>query len=436
ASLRAISAHWTMRIIRYADWTMDWSLAPDGNLYSSKAPGPVLLSAPLFVAVDKAYGALGGVTSRSAPPQPKPANFERVIICFVMQVVPLVILLVLVDRWFTANGYSKFASHFFVLATCFGSTTSIFYDNFFGHAFAANALLATLVAWLYGRDFVMGLFFGIAVLSEYSIALLLPGAMLLVLWRPGADRKGHVTAAGDFLLGGAAPAATFFTYNLIAFGGPLAIANLYQNPAFNLAHKPPGLSRLFSPGVHWHILGELLFGMSRGLVPTQPWIAVLLLLCLTPRAWRGNRVKPVFAFGLSGLALLLLMNSSYATWAGGLTAGPRFPSCILPIFAFMTATLVDRLDAFERAALFALLFAAIVLRSLIYMSTILAPKTNLWRYYVLQLLDRHALFHHLPPLILFWVALSCAAFGVWYLAHRPLPRRCRNLRRQWNSPGR
>src|SRR6266513_2608200 len=182
ATLCAMVEDHSFRIDHYKERTIDWACTPDGHYYSNKAPGPMLLAYPAFWLFDKII--TSGKADRAARDAAR-IEHRRVslrVLSFLFQTLPFAILASVGLSWLeAAGGAPKAAVHLSAVAMLFGNTASLFMNTYFGHAMAAACVLALCLA-LRKRWYVWsGLACGLALLSDYSSALLLPGLVLVTI---------------------------------------------------------------------------------------------------------------------------------------------------------------------------------------------------------------------------------------------------------------
>jgi hypothetical protein len=255
-------------------------------------------------------------------------------------------------------------------------------NTFFGHGFTAALVLATALTLLDGNFALAGLAYGFSLLSDYGCAALLP-AFAAAAWirSPGARARAFARIA----LGGLLPGLLWVAYHVTCFGGPLAIANKFQNPKFvDTAGEESnlwGVIRLLPRG---RVVLELLFGSARGLLWTQPWVLGLLawLACNFKKLAALPRPRAAVAvLTLGGFAGLFWMNAAFGGWHGGGAPGPRYLSQILPLFALLAAWFYDAFSPWARRAAWAGLAWSVGLLVVAYATFIVVPVAPLWRTY-------------------------------------------------------
>lgn len=403
ATMAALTTEGTFALTNYP-WTQDWALSPTtGKTYANKPPLPAVIGAPLYWIVDQ-------FVQFWQPPFAavrRAVRYERrlvygKLISVVLQVLPFAWLASLSGKWLVQAGAPPPAVQFGVVAILFGSTASLFMNTYFGHGFAAVLVLAATLLFFQRRYAASSLLLGSAALSDYGAALLVPPWLVALIVR---EQRQALRAGGRAAVGLVLPALLWAAYHWSVFGHPLYIATRYANPDLYSAAVQYPVWGLFSTAVNFGVLRELLVGTHRGLLFSQPWILVTACLSLAwlPRrdGWRVDFISLLF-LSIGGLSLLLLANSSYNSWQGGWTAGPRFVSSILPVFGLVAALAYTFAWRSIRFVLWVTLAVSIMLFVIAYSTTVLAEEAPLWPFYWRVL--REAI-HQQPMVVLKSVAL-------------------------------
>lgn len=390
-TLRSMAEKGSFTIDERVGATSDWSVTPAGHYYSNKAPGPMLLGFPAFFVVDQVPRLWEKGFRDEYGLRHVPGYFSKTWTSFFNQIVPLLILMALIVRWLTEVKVSRNTQLYFILAAFFGSTVSMYFNNYSGHAFNAVLQLGMLYALVRGRYGWVGFLAGSALLSDYSFVMQIP-AFLAALAVAFAARKEFWKPVGRIVAGSIIPGALWIWYHTAAFGSPFLVANHFQNPIFldtaNEAHNLLGIFRIPRLDILW----ELLFGSGRGLLVTQPWILFLMPLVFWPFLRKpqasaatdevsvARQVSAVFS--VLSLVGLLIMNSAYGGWQGGGAAGPRYLSGIFLCFAFWIALELDSYPKWLRIGFWLALGVSLLLRAIVYGTTILGPGVDLWKWYI------------------------------------------------------
>lgn len=373
----------------------DWARTPDGHYYSNKAPGPMLLGFPTFFVLDQMSRIWEKPGREENGLRHPPGYFHKTYTSLLNQVLPLLILMAMILVWLSQERVSRATQNFFVLAVFFGSTVSMYYNNYSGHAFNAILQLGLLYALVRRTYAWAGFFAAAALLSDYSFGAQIPG-FVLALWVAVPRKKEFLHASIAVLLGAALPAALWIWYHAAAFGSPFLIANNFQNPVFlDTISENENLWGIFRMPV-WDVLIELVFGRMRGLLFTQPWLFALIpvaaLGTLLPRTMGIEKRSENLAFAarvaavycVVGLAGLLFMNMSFGAWHGGGAAGPRYLSGIFLCFAFWISIELDAYPKWLRGFFWVTLGLSVVFRALVYGTSILGPPLPLWEWYIAE----------------------------------------------------
>ena len=382
ATLCAMVEDHSFCIDNYKDLTIDWARTPDGHYYSNKAPGPMLLGYPVFWVVDKAL--TGHHPDRAARDRLRLEyswlTFK--LLSMLLQVLPFFVLVLMSLRWLEDRGVSRAALHVSCVAMLFGNTATLFMNTYFGHAMAANAVLA-LVLCLLSRQYTgSGLAFGLALLADYGSAALLPGFALAVALREPV--KGWLGCGGRIALGALLPAILWTFYHLTCFAGPFTLPSRYQNPLFVDTARYTILG-IFSLSPDPMVAAKLLVGFRRGILWSQPWLLVVLaglllwrhsLKSMVASTWTACR--PLLLFLLPGFMLLLWMNASFGEWHAGSSPGPRYMCSVFPACGLLAGALYDGLSLFWRRWMVATVAFSALYWITIYSTNHMVPDISLW----------------------------------------------------------
>lgn len=383
ATLCAMVEDHSFRIDHYQDLTIDWARTPDGHYYSNKAPGPMLLAFPAFWLIDKIITA--GKADRAARDEARLAYrwLSLKLLSLLFQALPFTVLVVIALSWLEACGVSRAALHLSCVAMLFGNTAALFMNTYFGHAMAATCVLA-LCLFLIKRWYLWsGLAYGLALLADYSSALLLPGFLAAAMLQ--APAKKRLESLARIAAGGLFPGVLWVIYHVSCFGGPLTLPSQYQNPMFvdSARNQIFGIFNLVPQATS---LAQLLFGFRRGILWSQPWLLIALAACLFRRTLLArlsdsNRETALRLLGflLPGLVLLLWMNASFGEWHGGSTPGPRYLCSVFPAFGLLAGLLYGGLSAGMRRLSIGAVAASAAFWVMAYSTHILVPaNATMW----------------------------------------------------------
>ena len=360
AALEALVNDSSLIINKYQNWTIDWSQNNDGNYFSNKAPGPLFLGAPIYFALDKLF---------KKNNNGQPTRGARVVFCLFTQVLPMAFIVFLFTILLMRANSPPVAIHFMILSILFGNTASLFTNVYFGHAMAATLVLATVYVLIHRRIYWSGLFFGVALLTEYPCAfILIP--ILIYFHKINISKK----EALYFIAGGIIPGVLWAFYHYYAFGGIFQLPQSFNNPQWATAPSDTlSLWGSFPLTLNINVIFELLFGSTRGLLITQPWVLLALFLIVKNIK---NSAKHSYAevYLLIAFLLFLLMNQSYLHWHAGWTAGPRYLAAVLPLFGLYIAFIYKELHRISKYLLWAGLIYSVLFKGLVMGTTILAPE--------------------------------------------------------------
>lgn len=341
--------------------TGDWAHNPDHSphYYSNKAPGVTLLGIPLYLVLFHGERAVG-----IEPLAVAPTMVNAYLLNLWVTVLPVALSALfflrlarrLTGRWEPATGLTVLlyagtlmwpfstavwahttATAFLVIAlTCFFAAPA----GRTGDAGPVEKASAAGVDAPSGRavglrdpriaPFLAGLFAGLAVLTDYGAA---PFAVSLVV--AAAMVRGRRGDLVPLALGGLGPAIVFGAYHWALFGSPVRLASSYSTEGMLIEGDFLGMFGRLRPEALW----GLTFSPVRGIFFFMP---VLLLALVALRHLRTTPHRAFVVLALANIAAALLMNLSYNTWQGGMTAGARYQIIALPFWVALLALLPAR----------------------------------------------------------------------------------------------
>lgn len=338
----------TFTIDHYVSMTPDWSQTPDGHYYSNKGPGPSFLAAPVAKIFDLLVVRPELSEDEKINVREETWASSSALQAIFIQWIPFCFLVFYFDRFLMKRRVSRLTRAVAGIALIFGTTPCFLMNTMFGHGLAALAILASVLFALDKRVSWSAFAFGVALLTDYGAAFVLPG--LLWIWF-GSDLRRYPLVLKAAVLGALLPAAVWVWYHTVAFGSPLTTSHKYLAQEWvTVDAQHNALWGIFSDTLDPKIVGELLFGRARGLLFTQPWVLFLVPWC----AWRvfvkrvdvTAETRDLVSVALTSLVFLLVANASFNGWHGGETIGPRYLSCGLFLFPLVFGILGDTLPRY------------------------------------------------------------------------------------------
>jgi hypothetical protein len=282
-----------------------------GQAYSNKAPGLAFAGIPVYAAL------------RIFAPQPENAWGTLFVLTRLLTVslVSILALIRLTRR--LAREPFRDAGGTVTLAVALGTPFLFYGRSFFSHAWTGSLLFLAWDAVVSaeesgrpaGRRMVWaGLLAGFAMISEYTVALVVLLLGLRVFW------GGGFPAAARFCLGALPPLALLLVYNFACFGSPWSLSSAHEAAPQYAEAARQGLFGIRLPSVR-AILG-LLFDPSRGLVLFSPfWLWAVAGFVSW---WRSRRARRDCVFAVSAVSSFLIVLSGYSQWEGGFCLGSRY----------------------------------------------------------------------------------------------------------------
>jgi hypothetical protein len=341
ALVQSLLEQHSVRIDPYAQHTGDRALW-QGHYYSDKAPGESLMALLPTAAANALARAVGidpdslrGITWSSYVATVATAGL------FTM-------LAALAVFWLSVYwGASRHAAVFAATAYGIAGPAWCYATLFMGHgvtagclmiAFAASVAMGGARAPRRGLALVVGVFCGLAVLSEYPAAVpVLFITVFAVATAARADRRDAAAVAVRIVAAGAVLALVLMAYNRAAFGSAFQLGYANEDNSEGAAMQQ-GLFGITHPTLH--VAYEVLFGSYRGLLPLAPLVVLtpvgLWMLARTSERRRAMVVAALVA------AYYIILNMSYRYWEGGWAYAPRQLTPALPFLALGLAPLWDR----------------------------------------------------------------------------------------------
>ncbi|MBL8591575.1 MAG: hypothetical protein JNK01_02735 [Devosia sp.] len=301
--------------------TIDKS-AFNGHSYADKPPGVSLLAVPV-VMLTRAVLDARGVSSDPTDPAALETYIRVAAIAVIALPAALAVLLVylMALRLGAGQGAATFAACALAVATPYFGWSS----TLFAHALSGAILVGALALAVLNRPAdwvapVAGLLLGFLLVVDITAAPAGAVVGLFILLR--SEQRGR--AFVGLVVGGLVGMAPLLIYNQLAFASPFRMG-------YSQVQGFEGMQQgFFGIGVPQPmVLGELLFGHFRGLLPLAP---VLLLVPIGLGGMVRHLPTRGVAFVIAGVVLsFLLINAGYYYWDGGSSTGPRHLVASLPL---------------------------------------------------------------------------------------------------------
>jgi hypothetical protein len=456
--LLALADDGTVQIDKYVANTGDYAIY-EGRAYTDKAPGPVFLALPGYLAlrplidhpvVASRAAALGGSGAMAETLNEEGTGIQAFKVRFALVqylmtaltiALPAAVLGALFYIALLGAGIAARPAALATLGYGLGTTAAPYAGNFYSHQLTAALLFgAFLVAWRpweradpsasprragVAAGLLCGLLLGWSVISEYPTVLPAAAIGVYALYRQGWRWLPAL------LVGGALPGALLITYDLIAFGTPWPIGYAYS--ALWQDQHQTGFMSLTYP--RFEALWGLTFSFFRGLFIRAPWL--LLAIPGLVFWWRSGRLRAEWWTVLGVVLTTYTFYSSSIMWWGGFTAGPRYIVPLIPFLALGAAWLIGSLHGARLALAAALVTLSIGLTWLEAVAGQLFPPDTIratWTGYVFPAWAAGDIARNLgnalglPGAASLLPLLIVTAAGAWLLLRKPLqPARSRTL---------
>lgn len=297
-------------------WTEDLigknvdTAAINGKVYSNKAPGTAVLSAPFYAITRIFVGA------------PDASNIR--ISWFVMRFFISTIPLFLLAFWL----YKREADEFSLAALLFATPLFVYSLLFFSHVFVAVTiyfafrLLFDERFTLKRSAFAAGFLSGLAVISEF------PAVFPIIIFGIGlffTDKRERNSRIYFYILGGLPFAVALLLYNYALFGSPFSMSYAYESFPEWAEVAGQGVFGIGFPSLSNIYL--LLFSPSRGLFFYSPILifSVIAFFRSKERRTLRHRVK------VAAIVISVLLLCGHGAAHGGWAFGARYLIFIIPL---------------------------------------------------------------------------------------------------------
>ena len=294
----------------------------EGHYYADKPPGVSMLAVPVVLAT---RAVLDSMALGSDPSDPAALETYIRVVAITVIALPAALAVMLLYVLALRLGASGAAASFAACALAVGTPYFGWSSTLFAHALSGAILLGAMAVSILNRPAgwvapVAGMLLGFLLVVDITAAP--AGALvgLFILLRSERRVRSFVGLA----IGGLTGLAPLLVYNQLAFASPFRMG---YSQVQGFAGMQQGFFGIGLPQPT--VLGELLFGHFRGLLPLAP---VLLLVPIG--LWAMFRFLPTRAVAvvITGVVLsFLLINAGYYYWDGGSSTGPRHLVAALPL---------------------------------------------------------------------------------------------------------
>lgn len=305
----------------YAPRTVDKAFF-DGHYYSDKQPGISLLAVPIVIGTRAVLDAAG---APSDPTDPDTLAVYVRAVAVVAVSLPAALAVTLLYLLALGLGASSVAATFASCALALGTPFFGWSTTVFAHSLSGSILLGTVALVVMARPAawvapVAGLLLGYLLVIDITAAP--AGAVVGLFLLVRSERR--VRDCVGLVAGGIVGLLPLLVYNQVTFGSAFRLGYSQVQGFEGMRQGFFGIT--FPQPI---VLGELLFGHFRGLLPLAP---VLLMVPIGLVAMVKQVPTRGIAVVIAGVALcFLLINASYFYWDGGASTGPRHLVAALPL---------------------------------------------------------------------------------------------------------
>ena len=314
--------------------TGDWAVY-DGNYYSNKPPGTMLLGIPVYFVLYHTERLLG-----LDPTAFDAAQWNAFLINLFVSVFFTALSAALFLSWLLTR-YPGAPIQAFGLSMiyAFGTLMFPFSSQLWGHATAAALCL---IAWVLmshkssKSDLLAGIAMGLAVLCDF-----LAGLPVVIMTLFLALKTEHRRRLVPVILGGLPSLLFLLVYNKICFGSAIAIAPSFSSTVFIDPELAGGLFGKISPINAY----RLLLSPSRGIFLYMPilFFSIGGAICLFRKG--AKDIAVLCAMICIGL---LFVVSAFNGWRGGNTSGARYLIVAMPFWCILLSGLIGQLKGLWR----------------------------------------------------------------------------------------
>jgi hypothetical protein len=372
----AFSKDKTLKIDRYADLSPDKSKV-ENHFYSDKAPLPTLLTIPLYELIKWCgFDKVSGDTGRKYPIY---IGYRLGVYDWrdyiIPEVIPVLIVgglvfgslpfVLIIMMSFVALHKIKpnISPVLMAMLAWYGSFIFVFSGTFFNHVFAGFLLLLSFILLKKNNYFLSGLVLGFGFLTEYTVIVAAPFWFICVWMKEKKKHSPLIFAAGIL------PSVLFIAiYNWLITGFPWKMLNAYHAcNEYQGLHHHYGFS-LPSLKAVWGLSFSGWMGLFN-FTPVLYCIAFYIILALI------KNKKLLFPLETACLAVFgivfFLVISSFFTWWGGWSYGPRYLIVLAVLLLYEGMLVISRYKIntllFVMTALFGIIGAWIAKATLVFL---------------------------------------------------------------------
>jgi len=300
--------------------TGDWAWY-EGNFYSNKAPGTILLGTAVYLVLYNTEKLIG-----IAVHNPRVEIVNAWLINLAVSGIPVALAMALFYLLLLHFRMSHPMSMLVTISMFLGTALFPYSTQLWGHTTTAAFMVFALYVYLRQAQhyiFWTGMLAGFAVCMDYQAFIFTAAMGVLILIR---ERQNVLY----YIAGGLLPMIVFAGYHYICFGHPLAFASSYSNPIFIDTDRTLGMFGVLSFTALW----KLLFSIERGIFIQMP---VLCFSLLGFYYWfREDPKDNLLWLILATCVFYLLLIASFNGWHGGATAVSRY---LIPLLSLLGLTL-------------------------------------------------------------------------------------------------
>ena len=327
---KAIVDDKTFNIDKYYGNTRDWSFYK-GHYYTGAAPGLSLMAVPIYIALKPLFKLIPKVIYQDLE-----FNILNLFFSFFLAVLPGALIAVLLYDLLHEFNLKEKEKILITFISSFGTILFYYSTRFTAHITAVFMLFSAFYILFKFKNkprkylfFLAGICLGLAVLSEYTLAV---GAVLILAYSFINFKKDKILHYLLLISGSLLIAPVYMFYHYKCFDNPFALATAYSQMVgpVSLCLPPP------------RIMYDLSFGTYRGLFTYMPVTLISLYGILTFFRKPDKRYlfEMIFISLFSLLIFFTIPICASKFWPIGGDFGPRYFICFIPflmipmVFAF------------------------------------------------------------------------------------------------------